>query len=376
MKIGILTFHRPINYGAFLQAFALKKYLTDIGHDVFIVDYWPNEHNEAYKIFSIKKLTRLSFVRKVKYLLNILCICRRATLRKHKMETLMYNYFNIAKKIKYSVFNELKDLQCDCLIYGSDQIWWKGRLHGFENFDWVYWGDYVDKSIKKIAYAPSMGIINLTEGDKENIGNHLKNFCAISVREQGLKDAIGNLTKQNVQVVCDPVFLLGQKDWEKYLKPVKIPKHYLLLFNLFRTNETKSLAKQKAKQLNLPIVEITGAVNPYKFQCLQTLDAFEFIFLIKNADFVVTSSFHGTAFSVIFEKQFFATGMRNNSDRVASLLKIIGIEERLISDTTQLNDKLIDYAKVNPLLVDYIKKSKSFLTNSLTKKNLSYEEYF
>lgn len=365
MKIGILTFHRPINYGAFLQAFALKKYLTDIGHNVFIVDYWPNEHNEAYKVFSIKKLVRLSFVHKIKYLLDVFFMYGRATLRKRKMETLLYKYLGISKKIKYSDFNKLKELQYDCLIYGSDQIWWKGRLHGFEDFDWSYWGDYVDKNIKKIAYAPSMGIINLTKEDKENISNHLKNFYAISVREQGLKDAIDNLTEQNIQVVCDPVFLLCQKDWDEYLKPVKTPKHYLLLFNLFRTNETKIVAKQKAKQLNLPILEITGAVNPYKFNCLQTLDAFEFIYLIKNADFVVTSSFHGTAFSVIFQKQFFATGMKNNSGRVASLLKIIGIEERLILDTIKLNNNLIDYAKVNPLLLDYIKKSKSFLINSL-----------
>ena len=366
MRIGILTFHRAVNYGAFLQAFALKRHLEALGHQVEIVDYWPEEHADGYRLFphSWRKRT---FMRKIKFLVSLALRYTRAKKRIDGMRDLVKRYFDLGEETRYLRAEALRGLTYDCVVYGSDQIWWKSTIPGYLGFDSAYWGEHVPETVKKVAYAPSMGIIDLTDDDKEQIRKWLCNFNALSVRETGLYEAIHGLTDKQISVVLDPVFLLSKEEWSRYCRPVKRRK-YILYYNLIASVEADALVKRLKKEWHYDVVEVTGAVKPMTIgkRYVQTADAIGFISLIKNAEFVVTSSFHGTAFSLIFEKQFYAIGMGRKSGRVTSLLSILGIRERLIDNRDEVMiTSNIDYVSVKGKMEVLVLDSKKYLTQNL-----------
>lgn len=368
MKIGIFTFHRALNYGAFLQAFAMLNCIKSLGHDADIIDYWPREHADAYSLFSLSFFRKKTFVLKIKTLIFSLLRYTRFKKRKEKMEKLLLNSLNIrCKEIRYTSSEDLASLQYDLLIYGSDQIWWKWNNLPDGKRDWVYWGDFVPKNIRKISYAASMGVIQASEDEKKIISYKLNNFYSISVREDKLKKFLQPLTNQTITQTLDPVFLTPQKEWELLAKEpqVKADK-YVLLFNLMKSKETEIVAKKMSTELKCNLIEVTPSVQPLKFKknTYQTLDAFEFIGLIKNATFVVTSSFHCVAFSIIFEKQFYAVGMKNNSNRVTSLLAMLEIEKQFLTEISIPNTR-ISYCNVSPKLYAEIAKSKEFLNQAI-----------
>lgn len=361
MRIGILTFHRAINYGAFLQAFALKTYLTRLGHQVEIVDYWPEGHADTYRLIP-NSWKKRSLIGKIKFFIYLFLRYSRAKKRIEGMQLLVEKYFGLTSTPLYPTVESLKNLSYDCIVYGSDQIWWKSTIPGYTGFDPVYWGEYLPDSIKKVAYAPSMGIIDLTDQDKEQIRKWLCNFKALSVRETGLYEAIHGLTDKEMPIVLDPVFLISRKEWEKFCYPVNRSK-YILYYNLIPSEEADLLVKKLSKERNCDVLEITGSVNPLKIgkKYLQTADAFEFISLIRNADFVVTSSFHGTAFSIIFEKQFYVIGLGKKAGRVESLLNFLKIKDRLIVQTNNIISKDIDYKRLKVTLNSLISFSEEYL---------------
>ena len=242
MRIGILTFHRAINYGAFLQAFALKHYLESVGHHVEIVDYWPLGHANGYKLLN-PNWKHQNFIMIIKTLLAFILGYSRKKKRKDKMEYLVQKYFNLSLSPIYEKPEELSSLDYDCVVYGSDQIWWKSTIPGYEGFDPVYWGEYINPMIKKVTYAPSMGIIDLTQEDKLQIQKWLKNFDTISVREIELYQAIQGLTEKSISVVLDPVFLLSKEEWSKYCVPINRSK-YILYYNLLPSKEADELVKR------------------------------------------------------------------------------------------------------------------------------------
>lgn len=361
MRIGILTFHRAINYGAFLQAFALKTHLTSLGHEVEIVDYWPEGHADCYRVLP-QSWKKRSLFGKVKFFISFILRSSRAKKRIEGMQRLVKQYFDLPPVPCYQTAESLKSLSYDCVVYGSDQIWWKSTIPGYSGFDPVYWGEYLPASIKKVAYAPSMGIIDLTDQDKEQIRKWLCNFKALSVRETGLYEAIHGLTDKEMPIVLDPVFLIPRKEWEKFCYPVNRSK-YILYYNLIPSVEADLLVKKLRQKRNCDVLEITGSVNPLKIgkRYLQTVDAFEFISLIRNADFVVTSSFHGTAFSIIFEKQFFVIGLGKKAGRVESLLKMVGLENHLLESDNGCRKDKIDYNIVKQLLFKHFEYSNNYL---------------
>lgn len=367
MKIGILTFHRAINYGAFLQAFALKTYLNSLGNEVEIVDYWPEGHADGYRLFPHSWKKR-SLFGKVKFFISFILRYSRAKKRIEGMRCLVETYLGLPTVPCYQTVESLKNLSYDCIVYGSDQIWWKSTIPGYSGFDPVYWGEYLPDSIKKVAYAPSMGIIDLTLQDKEQIRKWLCNFNALSVRETGLYEAIHGLTDKEMPIVLDPVFLISKTEWENFCRPVNRPK-YILYYNLIPSEEADKLVKKLRKQRHCDVLEITGYVNPLKIgkQYLQTVDAFEFISLIRNADFVVTSSFHGTAFSIIFEKQFFAIGLGRRSGRIESLLQITGLEDYLLESADEYRKGKIDFTTVKQVLFNHVFDSKSYLKRVISE---------
>lgn len=371
MRIGIITFHRAINYGAFLQCFSLKNYLQKCGHEVEVVDYWPKAHADTYKIITIKRISNLIMhpLSLCKYLLGCSFSFYRTHKRIQKYRSLLSKYFNLSKDVKYKTLSDAHDLSIDVAVYGSDQIWWKSTIRDYEGFDPFYWGNSIPKNIKRISYAASMGILNVNTEDKRFIIDHLKQFDYISVRENPLKELLSRLTKKTIHTVVDPVFLTSKEEWGKYIGNTPIIKgKYVLFYNLIRSDEANDFAANIARRHGLQLYEISGAVKPFDFRrhTLQTLDPLEFLNAINFADIVVTSSFHGTAFSLIFQKQFYSIGMGKRSGRVDSLLNMLGLSYRLVTDSFSFDkNEDIDYSVITPRISEYIKESKDFLYCSL-----------
>ena len=208
MKIGILTFHRAVNNGAILQAYALKKYLENVGHRAEIIDYWPDGHEKTYELIGDFKRTN-NFIKDFVLLLLRIIAYSRAKVRTRKMRNLCKKMFAITDIPKYKTADSLAVVDYDCIIYGSDQIWWNSIIPTYLGYDAVYWGEYVPACIKKIAYAPSMRQAVIEEDDKTKIASYLKNFTKISARETEVARIISPLANKDIPVVLDPVFLLS-----------------------------------------------------------------------------------------------------------------------------------------------------------------------
>ncbi|MEI6864955.1 polysaccharide pyruvyl transferase family protein [Flavicella sp.] len=258
------------------------------------------------------------------------------------------------------------------LLFGSDQIWRYNEFPKFTGLDPVYWGDYPKNSnVKKIAYAVSMGKMDVGQFDSNEVSGFLANFSSISVREKPLMDYVQPLVNNNIEHVLDPVFLLTKRDWDSlaekggFKKAFK--KKYLLIYNLNSSEEVYRLATKIAKEKNLVICEFSGMAKPFNFGS-RIKDKFgprEFINAFLNAEFVIASSFHGVAFSILFEKNFFSMGIKNNADRVKSLLSSLDISNRYIETGSQLPITQINYRKVNSKLDVLKKKSKVFINKSI-----------
>lgn len=369
MRIGILTFHRALNYGAVLQAYALINYLKSIGHDVEVIDYWPTGHAKAYALFNKDSLKNKSIFVKLKILLYVLFRFKRAKKRKKKMEDLQKKFFEITDFPKYKSSEDLKNVNYDIVVYGSDQIWWKSSFPTYLGYDYVYWGDFIPNSCKKITYSASMGKIDLSNSDLSTIQNKLKSFSSIAVREKKLADILQRYTTTHINQTIDPVFLISKDKWNALCNHVFYKRKYVLLFNLMHSPAASKYAKKISKEHNLDIIEITSLVEPFKFakNILQELDAIEFISYVKNAQYVVTSSFHGTAFSIIFEKQFISVGMKNNAERVKSLLSILNLSSNYQDDYSEQEINQINYSIVNELLAREINKSKKYLFEGINE---------
>ena len=366
MKIGILTYHRAENYGALLQAYALSTFLRKLGHKVSFIDYWPEYHVEHYRVFSKKRFQRLSFLGKVRYILMAPLWSPPRLLRKWRLEKFMHEQLLVGKHISYQR-DDQKTNRYDLAIYGSDQIWRKQDIHNNEFNQW-YFGTENVVADRKITYAASMGVIKTTEEENCMIKGFLKHFDALSVREKDLHGYLANLGLSSTFVI-DPVFLLEKEEWRSLFKPYK-GKKYILFYNLLGTQESVMFAEALSRETGLPIKEITvkfrlsKALSDRYYAC-SSIE--HFLQMIDGAEYVVSSSFHGVAFSLIFEKQFWATGMRERSSRVISLMSCAGISERYINTefSRKLMETTINYSSVNERLNDFKALSKKFLTHTL-----------
>jgi len=367
VKVGILTYHRTLNYGAFLQAYSLKKYVESLGHEVEIIDYWPEWHSRIYNVIqnnhsSSLKVSILSFIRSL--VLSPLYIARTKVFEKSIVQDLGVN-----KKVLLKNENEFYNLSCDLIIYGSDQIWRYNNFQGYKGFDAVYFAEYVSKKIKKVSYAASMGVV-CDYNKKDWLVLHWNNFDSLSVREKELSILVSKLTGKNIPVVIDPVFLNSKDFWYSYISKDKLyvpTEKYILFYNLIPDSKYSRIVTKFAANKNLKVIEIIGTTSIKKiFQrnVYQTLDIKKFLFYIKNAEYVFSSSFHGVAFSILFEKQFFALDTGNQFGRVTSLLKMCELEKRAINcfDQTEVED--IDYERTRILISNKIDESKKFLQQS------------
>jgi hypothetical protein len=369
-KIGIITYHRSHNFGAVLQAYALRHYIKEKNIDVEIVDYWPNYRKGMYDLFNVD-LKNKSIYMNIKGSLKRTLSIYRTYIRYNRFNKFISNELNVELKAPLINGNQIMP-EYDILFFGSDQIWRYNEFPSFTGFDPVYWGEFPKNSaVKKIAYAASMGVMNSDFLDSDKIKKLLINFNSIAVREKQLLDYIQPLTNIKIEHVLDPVFLLNIDQWtllaEKGQSKNNFTKKYLLLYNLNSSKEAYKLAGKIAKEKNLEIYELSGRPKPFKFDknVKDKYGPIEYLNAFLNADFVIASSFHGVAFSILFQKNFLSLGMKNNADRVVSLLNSLGLNKHYVESSEGTSSMEINYIRVNENLDILKKKSKRYIENNL-----------
>src|SRR5690554_1199348 len=376
MKLGILTFHRSLNHGAVLQAYALKQYLSRAGYDIEIIDYWPDYHRRMYSLFKWRNFVRRGFFGKLRYLISFVLSFWRNRVRMRRFEHFLITELGVIQKNPYRYPDQIPN-EYDIVIYGSDQIWRKYTSDDFQGYDSVYFGAFPKGiGIIKIAYAASMGVINNSKEDRSFIQSYAKEFSRIFVREV---DLLSFLKESQVpaDLVLDPVFLLNSKSWSPVLdNSMTESEPYLLFYEVLESEVAKQVVSELSRKLDLKVITIRRGVHAREFNRSQTASPWQFLSLLKNSQFIVTTSFHGTAFSLIFQKQFFAVGLGEHSSRVGSLLDGLGLGSRyfdsLMDFDVRLSEK-INYSEVNEKLSKQIERSQRLLLNEVLQYNSSLD---
>lgn len=348
MKIGILTYHRAHNYGAMLQAYALQKVLQEAGHDACFIDYWPKEHEIQYAL--IKPITGNNFIQKIKCILASLLTFIRRYQRIRKFKDFSVRFLHIGNKIQYTEQNQLIKEIYDCVIVGSDQIW-----RNFDSsekhigFDPTYFCQNIAPSIRCISYAASMGVIKLDIEDQNILKQYLCRFDEILVRENNLKEVIDKLGYKS-KVVLDPTLLLTKEQWNTLLPKKQFCKtQYVLYYELKPSKEALHFAQLKAKELGCRLLIMDARISLFPRRGhISYASPIDFLHAIRDAKYIIATSFHGTAFSIIFEKQFQTIGLNKNADRVITLLQHMGISEHYQEHPKEVED--INYNKLTQQL--------------------------
>lgn len=361
MKIGILTYHRSHNYGALLQAVALRTVLERQGFHAVYIDYWPAYHRQMYALFSFKRMRSFKSLRhQVRYLID--CIINIQVRRKRIAN---FNQF-IAQYIEPYI-GRIDDFY-DIVVCGSDQIWRKQKATG--NYNPVYFGKNNISAHRQVSYAASMGILPVSDSDKAVLRDFLTHLDFISVREEELQKFVQTLGFS----VChdlDPTLLLTKDNWSSLFNLSCGHKEryalYYMISDAFNLDSIREFATSKGMKLKVIHYNAISSDTP---EHIYTASPSMFLKLLSEADFVFTSSFHGLAFSLIFQKQFLASFVRN-SGRASSLLDSIGLSDYLISPHLKIipDLELVNYQQINMKIDKLRKTSLNNLSNMLWKKD-------
>lgn len=343
MKVGILTFEQAINYGTALQATAMQSVLRDCGADASFLVHHCKSVDSSSKVFDFSQASRPAYV--LAHLYNLpVAIRRRAAFR-----AFWQKHYTMGSENPYDY---------DAVIAGSDQIW----NYNITGNDWMYYLDYPKKDTVKVSYAGSFGLSQLDPELNGRLGQYLMDFDHLSVREQTAAKLIEELCGRKVPVVLDPTLLLNRQQWSEMANPAFDHKGYIFVYTVFNSDSLWEFAYDLSRRTGLPIRTISYS-KIHRRKAEYTFDAGPDLWLshMLNADYVVTNSFHGFAFSVNFEKQFYYELPPHSSgvgSRLADMARTYGLESRELKNR---EEHRIDYEPVHQKLEQARKESMAFI---------------
>ncbi len=368
-KTGILTFHNSYNCGSMLQSYAMQNSLKKLGIENEIINFSNEGQKELYLVtYKNKSLKNL--------IKNIIIFPHKKVVgaNNQKYEEFKTNHFDLSQK-SYNKMEELSDEEYDIVIAGSDQIWNTTIMDS----DDAYFLPWVKKA-KKIAYAPSFGAKRLEKyvADIEKYKKYLNAFDHLSTREKNGQTWLKELLQKEVPVVLDPTLLLEREDYEKIeAKDINEKEKYIFFYCPSFNSEICKFVKKISKKYKLKVIVWSAKeyylkyIKRYDFILAEYENPSSYLYYIKNAEIVFTTSFHGTIFSTIYGKKFYAIkngGMYGDDDRVQTLITQLGIEERLIPyEFDENKDYLepVNYEKYQINLKECKTKSLDYLRKSL-----------
>ena len=371
MKVGVLTFlsrNWNTNFGALLHAYALLRQLKNLGVDSYLIDFTPSTSLPKAAIKALKQkgigytlIQGLSILKQPFKQSTSLTGRQLEAKRKKKTLEFINSQFNLTKPIKN--FEDLLNLEFDVYIAGSDIIWSPKML----NLE-VYLLGFVRRG-KKVSYAAS-----IAERIPANLcpvyRKHLLTFDRLSVREKTSALYLSECLGFEPEIVVDPTLLFTKEEWEKLCKkPENLPeKPYVLVYDLYRSDEIVPRIYKIAEENGLGIICYNYKIaRKYKIPSFYDFDPFEFLWLIKNSEFVIAASFHGTIFSVLFEKPFYSIDPNLLSCRITDFLEMLSLDGRFVRDPASINSLSfdIDFSEAKEIIKKRREDSIRFLKEAL-----------
>lgn len=365
MKVGIYTIHRANNFGAMLQAYATQYVINHLGAEAEIVNFYSE--GESKKNSYVRKPSDLKSLIK-----SIFALVNPKIWKKCELFRDFHDSMPLSKK--YASHDELWSCPpvYDIHLVGSDQVWNVER--GLSEKP-LFFLDFLKGDERRISYASSFGSTNIPSEVTNRIKEYLSNFSAISVRESSgveyLKGQCGLSSKQ----VLDPTLLMTEDQWRSLnIGAPLVGGKYIAFYGFDKSENCRRIISTLRKRLNMPIVAVsvsTTVTSSYEIDhFIQAAGPLEFLNLFSNAAFILTGSFHGTAFAVNFRKDFVVLRFGKRMTRMESLLDILGLRSRIVSDENELNSLLdvspsVDYSKGGVILETERQKSISWLKEAL-----------
>lgn len=353
MKAGILTFHNALNYGAILQTYALQHSLGTMGCDVQILNY---ENRHVKTNLSCPRLRQyhnpLKYIRdKHVYAVNM----KKA----YKLQRFSNRYLKVTVKLGRDDLKKAGNL-FDVVFTGSDQVWNDNITHS----DDTYYLDFVSPE-KRCSYAASIGNDKIDLKDIPRVYRLLREYSAISVRENQAKNALETSLGLNAERVLDPTLLLRRDDYQRFISEKS--EKYILLYMLLYSETLVVAAKEYSRKLKCPVYCVNASGKTvHGVQDYSDVGIEEWLTLIDHAQYIFTNSFHGVAFSINFGKQFSAElppARIKAGSRISDLLDILGLQDRILGKAA--HQVSIDYTKVSYDLEKERKNSTAFLEKAV-----------
>jgi hypothetical protein len=339
-----------------LQCYALKTYIASLGHDVSVIDYRPKAITDGYKWLDIRRFwgrTPSRFIEKTRAELKVIT-SRRA--RYTRFAEFVSSHLNLSPRVFAADPSTLQDY--DLIIVGSDQVWNTTITKGY---DPLYWGEFTHSKGQLVSYAASMedGAV-----DEKEVSARLKHFNKVSVRELSLAERLTPLVDSGeVTAVVDPTLLLGRDGWDR-LQGREIEGDYLLFYQVRRSEKAYRAAQQLAKKKRLRFVCLSAKPELENSPELAAASVEDFVTAFRNASYIVTTSFHGTAFSLIYEKDFICYEVEDGKgSRQRGLLSALGLDARITSDPEGLRP--ISWEDIRERMSVLTSKSKLFINDCL-----------
>lgn len=366
MRIKTITCHDVYNLGASLQAYALQAYLQGLGHEVEIIDYKPDYLSGHYKMWSVSGKYDKPIIRWL-YLIAKLPSRLRALKRKKVFDEFREKYLHLTSQ-RYHSNEELKQNppEADVYIAGSDQIWNTLFLNGR---DAAFYLDFAPVTKKRISYAASFATKEVVPEYREFVSRELMNFDAVSIRENNSLSLLKSLGAENGVAVCDPVFLLDKVKWMSLVKgeDLKVSnERYFLVYLTDKSNEVKNISHYIQKKTGWKIYVIGNFREAWADKNFVNAGPLDFVKLVCMAQYVISNSFHATAFSLIFEKKFCVVNRKEGiNERMKSILDDFGLSNHIVDEFNDSILRDIDYKKVLPSIENLISFSKDWLSKAI-----------
>lgn len=367
MKIKTITCHDCYNFGASLQAFALQHYLEGLGHEVEIINYKPEYLSRHFKFDAIDNPIYNRPVVKQLYLLAKLPKRLLSLSRKKAYDRFTSKYLHLTHR--YNSYQELKTDAPDADVYiaGSDQIWNTLFPNGR---DAAFYLDFGKLEVRRISYAASFATKEIVPDYRAFIRTELGKLNFISIREKISLPLLKSLGRTDGVAVCDPVFLLSKDDWTRLAmdSTINVEEKFLLVYLTDKSAEIKRIALEIHKLTGWKIYCIGSFREKWTHRNFVNVGPLDFVKLISKAQYVVSNSFHATAFSLIFERNFCVVNRKEGiNERMKSILEDVGLGHRLSSSYSKEMLTDIDYSEVCKKISAVIDFSKCWLSNVLEK---------
>lgn len=377
--IGIITIVKVNNYGAELQAFALQHKLKLMGYKAEIIDYLFYKHphhkketcSKPFYPYPLKKRIKEWLLPKIEFIKSL--PHRTEWKERQKGFESFHQRYTQFSTTCYHSYSELYNNppQYDVYCVGSDQVWNPGC---YTNLN-PYFLSFAPENKRKISYASSFGTSKLPQIVVPQYNKLLNGLDYISVREEAGINIVKETANRTAIKVADPTLLLNQKEWRAIAKYDKVPKErYILLYVLKDSEYIKEQAKKIAKDKGIKVVRICkGAFKQDKNSdhIINITDAApdDFLGLFDKAEMVLTNSFHGTVFSILFQKEFYTIIKRetDNNSRQISLLNTLGIDRIKYEDEQFKENPLLNWDAINTNLENYRKLSENYILKAINE---------